>query len=93
MFLLENQFVMDLESGSIRQCIRGSGMGLCFSGEIADLVFYRLSETTFLESSRHAITSYDRSKDDIFCVFSAGMSPPAGRGPKILKCQVAMCSS
>ena len=33
LFLLENQFVMDPESGAIRQCIKGSGMGLC--GEAA----------------------------------------------------------
>ena len=44
-------------------------MGLCFSGEIADLVFNRLSETRFLEASRHLLVSYDRFKDDIITVF------------------------
>ena len=69
LFLLENQFVMDNESGAVRRCIRGSGMGLCFSGEIADLVFYRLAETHFLESHRRQVVSYDRFNDDIFTIF------------------------
>ena len=44
-------------------------MGLCFSGEIADLVLFRLSETRFLENSKHVLRSYSRFKDDVFVIF------------------------
>lgn len=76
LFLLQNQYVIDHESGAIRKVVKGSGMGLCFSGEIADLVFLRLSEMRFLDSSRSSgqIVFYSRFKDDLFSVFRGDKS-------------------
>ena len=53
---------------------RGTGMGLCCSGEVADLVFYSTVEEPFVLrpdiQREYGIVYYGRFRDDILCISS-----------------------
>lgn len=72
-YLLETQFVEveDLDT-RLWKTLKGSGMGLGFSGELADITFFASVEKRMLEDRRflqqHAVHLYVRFKDDIFVI-------------------------
>ena len=72
-YLLETQFI-EVEEFDTRlwKALKGSGMGLGFSSELADITFYGSVERGILEDSRflqrHAVQLYVRFKDDIFII-------------------------
>ena len=70
--LLNNQFV---QWGS--ECYRierGSGMGLTFSGSLADLAFDTVVESK-IDKNRLGILAYFRFRDDIFCITRTKKQP------------------
>ncbi|CAK0828489.1 unnamed protein product [Prorocentrum cordatum] len=58
----------------VYRVLRGTGMGLCCSGEVSDLVFYSTVEEPFVLRSdirrEYGIVFYGRFRDDILCISS-----------------------
>ena len=68
LFLLTNQYVHSTITDNFYRCLTGSGMGLVFSGEVADAAFLASLEPLFLRRDRLAtmgIKNYFRFKDDL----------------------------
>jgi len=66
-FLLNNQYVSSKEfPDRLWQCQRGTGIGLCHSGEVADLCFYNLVEKPIFNHglSMFGISGWWRYRDD-----------------------------
>ena len=74
LFLLQNKFVKSAWTDGVYQCVRGSGMGLNFSGELSDVVFYYLCEKRWIMRpcvwTKYCILGYWRFKDDALLIFS-----------------------
>ena len=71
--ILETQF-LEVESldGCLWKALKGSGMGLGFSGELADITFYATVERAFVNDPtflrEHSVELYVRFKDDILVI-------------------------
>jgi hypothetical protein len=72
-FLLENQYICSpFSKDKVYQVIKGTGMGLFHSGDLADTALYFLSESKWACNPDiqigHGIDAFYRFKDDIFCI-------------------------
>ena len=67
--ILQNQFLTDQALSGVWQVVKGTGMRLVCSGEIADVCFWKMCEAEFLckatVKEKYQIAGFWRFKDDI----------------------------
>ncbi len=71
-FILNSQYVRVKGRRGIWKVISGSGMGLLYSGELSDYVFYDSVEKLYISRNeirgKYNIKFYGRCKDDLLIV-------------------------
>ena len=84
LFLLDHQLVdLQQQAGCVRKVVKGSGMGMNFSGELSDLAFYHERERWLLRNlQRFVLKLYLSFKDDL--LFVLGRSSETGRLSKVV---------